>query len=227
MRPKTCHRLLFGLVAVGTLAVPATASAQYAGHERGFLVSPLRVPSGGDLSGVGFGCSGGATVTITIQGEPGILTTVIAEDDSSYSFSEQAIPGTLVIGDTYTAVASCDGVFETADFTVICASGDEPDINGECPIPPTTTTTTTTTTVPGSTTTVPGSTTTVVPTTTAPPTTTISSDAGSISDPLAVTGASTFGILRIAGTMVGLGALLVLLGRRRDRERERGPAGAY
>ena len=49
---------------------------------------------------------------------------------------------TLVIGDTYTAVASCDGVFETADFTVICASGDEPDINGDCPIPPTTTTTT-------------------------------------------------------------------------------------
>jgi len=215
MRPKTCHRLLFGLVAVSALAVPGAASAQYAGHERGFLVSPLRVPSGGDLSGVGFGCSGGATVTITIQGEPGILTTVVADDDSTYSFTDVPIPGTLVIGDTYTAVASCDGVFETAGFTVICANGDEPDINGDCPILPTTTTTT-----------VPGSATTVVPST-APPTTTISGDSGGISDPLAVTGASTFGILRIAGTMVGLGALLVLLGRRRDRERDRGPAGAH
>ncbi len=160
-------------------------------------------------------------MTITIQGEAGIFTTLVAEDDSTYAFSSVPISPTLVIGDTYTAVASCDGVFETADFTVICASGDEPDINGDCPIPPTTTTTTTTTTtVPGASTT-----TTLVPTTTVAPTTTIGTGAGSVSDPLAITGASILRFFQFAATLVGVGALFMMLGRRRDRDRE--PVQAY
>ena len=203
MRPKTTpFLLLVPIVALGLLIGVGTAAAQYAGHERGFLVTPLRVPSGGDLSGVGFGCVGGSTVTITIQGEPGILTTVLAGDDGTYSFTDAPIPGTLVVGDTYTAVASCGGAFETALFTVICANGDEPDVDGNCPISPTTTATTS---VPGS-------------------SSTITDDSGGIDDPLAFTGASTFGILRVAGTLIGLGALLVLIGRR--REQQGGPARA-
>lgn len=213
------HRIIrlwpaVGLVAsLSLIAMASPASAQYAGTERGFIVSPLRVPAGSDLSGLGFGCSAAGTVTITIEGEAGIFTTVIAEDDSTYSFSGVPISLTLVIGDTYTAVASCDGVFETADFTVICANGDEPDINGSCPIPPTTTT------LPGASTT-----TTLVPTTTLAPTTTIGNGSGSTSDPLAITGASTFKFLQLAATLVGVGVIFMLLGRRR---RERGPAQAY
>jgi hypothetical protein len=217
------HRIIrswpvVGLVAALTVvAMVSPASAQYAGNERGFIVSPLRVPAGGDLSGLGFGCTPTSTVTITIQGEAGIFTTLVAEDDSTYAFSSVPISPTLVIGDTYTAMASCDGVFETADFTVICASGDEPDINGDCPIPPTTTTTTTTTTtVPGASTT-----TTLVPTTTVAPTTTIGT--GSVNDPLAITGASILKFFQFAATLVGVGALFMVLGRRRDRE----PAQAY
>ena len=221
------HRIIRSWPAVGlvaalsVVAMVSPASAQYAGNERDFIVSPLRVPAGSDLSGLGFGCTPTSTVTITIQGEAGIFTTVVAEDDSTYAFSNMPISPTLVIGDTYTAVASCDGVFETADFTVICASGDEPDINGDCPIPPTTTTTTTTTTtVPGASTT-----TTLVPTTTVAPTTTIDSGTGSVSDPLAITGAGTLRFFQFAATLVGVGVLFMMLGRRRDRNGE--PAQAY
>lgn len=181
-----------GMVA-GLLLMPlaAPAVAQYAGNERGFVVSPLRVPSGGDLSGVGFGCSGASTVTITIAGEPGVFTTVIAEDDSSYQFNGVPIPVSLIIGDTYSAVASCDGVFETANFTVICANGDEP-VGGTCP------TSTPTTTAPANT-----------------PTTT-SVTATNVGDPLAVTGADSILLIQIAATLVGFGALFLILGRRRQ-----------
>ena len=53
------HRIIrswpvVGLVAALTVvAMVSPASAQYAGSERGFIVSPLRVPAGSDLSGLG------------------------------------------------------------------------------------------------------------------------------------------------------------------------------
>ena len=62
--------------------------------------------------------------------------------------------------------------------------------------------------------------TTLVPTTTVAPATTIDSGTGSVSDPLAITGASTLKFLQFAATLVGIGVLFMMLGRRRDRDGE-------
>jgi hypothetical protein len=203
-RPRPVLGLAVGaaLVAIGLAVTAPSVSAQYAGGGQGFVVTPLRVPAGGALTGVGFGCPAASTVTITVQGEPGVLTSVVAAGDTTFSFTGVALPPSLLIGGTYSAVASCGGLFLTADFTVICANGAEPDAVGDCPaVPPGASS------GPGGSASNPGG-------------------AGSGSGPLAFTGASSGELVRWSATLIGVGGLIILIGRRR-RERPQGPARAY
>lgn len=212
-RPRRAHLVLGAvLVLVGSIVAPlgsetplareigfspSPAAAQYAGHDRGLIITPVRLPVGSNLSGVGFGCSPRSTVSITIEGQPGILTTVTAGDDGTYSFTA-ATPPPLQVGETYTLVASCNGEFETANFTVICANGDEPTETGGCADDSDSGITPTPTTLPGS-----------------------SNPGGS----LAVTGSNTNALARLAATLVGLGAILFGLGRRAERRDRRMESG--
>ena len=113
-------RALIGLaIATAALGVVAPAGAQYAGNELVLIVTPITPPEGGTISGIGTGCPAGSTVTITLEGVAGILATVTASADTSYSFTNAQLPSGLTVGGDYHVVASCAGEIETAMITIL------------------------------------------------------------------------------------------------------------
>ncbi len=113
------------------LTTGAPAGAQYGGGVNLF-VDPTRVEVDGSFDYFGNGCAAGSTVTITIDGFPGVLATTIAFDDSSYAGSDVAMPDGVVAGQDYTVRASCGGNADTAVARAVCNGGTDP-VDGTCP----------------------------------------------------------------------------------------------
>jgi len=192
------------MAALMTMAAPA--GAQYGGTVDLF-VDPTRVEIDGVFDYFGSGCPAGSTVTITIDGFPGVLDTTTAFDDSSYAGSDVAMPDGVIAGQDYSVRASCAGNDVSVTIRAVCNGGTDP-VAGECPDgntvggqdpddPPGSTTTTTT--MPGG-----------------------SGDGGNggTGPDLAVTGASfAEQAAQIGVTLVALGAIFVLIaGKRRDEQ---------
>lgn len=191
--PRILRLLATAALGLSIVATATPASAQYAGTLVTLIVDPIRVPEGSPIHGLGLGCAGGTTVTITLVDPSTVLTTVTAEDDSGYQFDGVALPPGLTLGAEYEVTASCPGSDPPTPqiITVVCASGDDPDAEGLCP----------------------GGASQV------PPTTTIVTGSTTVDDPLAFTGANTVVMVQSALSLIGLGALLMVVGRRRDRRR--------
>lgn len=206
--PALRRSLVALLLAATVLLNSSPASAQYGGGVDLF-VDPTRVPIDGTFDYFGSSCPAGSTVTITIDGFPGILDSTVAFDDTSYAGRDVGMPPGVVAGQDYTVRASCGGNSDTAVIRAVCNDGTDP-VDGTCPDgrtiggqDPTSPTTTT----PGS-----------------------GGDGGSggtggtggSAGPgpgLAVTGASFVEqAVQIGITLIALGAILLLVtGRRRER----------
>ena len=212
--PSAARRRLVAVVvaAVALFTAPPVA-AQYGGGVDLF-VDPTRVDIDGSFAYFGTNCPAGSTVTITVDGLPGVLDTTIALGDGSYSGAAVAMPDGVVAGQDYTVRGSCGGASDTAVIRAVCNGGTDP-VAGACPDGQTVggqDLTATTTTTPGSgaggtdgsggSTGAGGG----------------AGDRGADAD-LAVTGASfAEQIAQIGITLVALGALVVLAaGRRRGR----------
>lgn len=211
--PSTFRRLLVAVAvaAVALLTAPPVA-AQYGGGVDLF-VDPTRVEIDGTFSYFGTNCPAGSTVTITIDGIPGVLATTVAFGDGSYAGADVAMPAGVVAGQDYTVRGSCGGTSDTAVIRAVCNGGTDP-VAGACPDgqtvggqDPTATTTTTPGSGSGGADGSGGS-------------TGADGGDGTGSNPdLAVTGASfAEQIAQVGITLVALGALIVLAaGRRRGR----------
>ncbi|MEZ5243783.1 MAG: hypothetical protein R2707_01700 [Acidimicrobiales bacterium] len=150
--PATVRRLVVALFVAGAAILTASpASAQYGGAVDLF-VDPTRVEIDGTFDYFGSNCPAGSTVSITIDGIPGVLATTIAFDDSSYAGTAVAMPSGVVAGQDYTVRASCAGNSDTAVIRAVCNGGTDP-VDGACPDGQTVggqDPTATTTTTPGS-----------------------------------------------------------------------------
>jgi uncharacterized membrane protein YgcG len=151
-RPRLRRRIAAGAVVVlAMLMTTAPAGAQYGGGVNLF-VDPTRVEVDGAFDYFGSGCPAGSTVTITIDGFPGVLATTVAFDDSSYAGTDVAMPDGVIAGQDYTVRASCGGNADTAVARAVCNGGTDP-VDGTCPDGQTVggqdPTATTTTTTPG------------------------------------------------------------------------------
>ena len=210
------------IVAAAVLVLAGPAGAQYGGGAN-LTVDPIEVEIDGEFGYFGTGCPSGATVEITIVGITGVLDTTVAVDDSSYAGVGVAMPDGVVAGTDYRVEATCDGIVNWTTITAVCNGGDLP-TDGACPDgqtvggqdPPATTTTTT----PGQTGGSGGG-----------DDSAGSDDGGTIQDggtdpDLAVTGA-TFAerALQLGATLVAVGAIVVLVARRRDDDSLPTPSG--
>ncbi|MEQ8840698.1 MAG: hypothetical protein RIB98_06930 [Acidimicrobiales bacterium] len=125
----------------------APAAAQYGGGVS-VVVDPIRVEIGEDFAYFGSSCPAGSTVTITIDGLPGIADTTIANDDSSFGGTTVPLPEAVVPGQDYVVRATCNGDSATSTLRAVCRGGDDP-VDGECPGGTIGEVTTTTSTTPG------------------------------------------------------------------------------
>jgi hypothetical protein len=205
----TLRRSLVALVfATAAFLTSSPAGAQYGGGVDLF-VDPARVPIDGTFDYFGSNCPAGSTVTITIDGIPGVVDSTVAFDDSSYAGNDVGLPAGVVAGLDYTVRASCGGDSDTAVIRAVCNGGTDP-VDGACPDGQTVggqDPTATTTTIPGSGGDgVPGS-------------SGGTGGNGGTTPDLAVTGASFVEqTVQIGITLISLGALLLLFtGKRRDR----------
>jgi len=182
-------------------AVAMPAAAQYGDDGMTFFVTPARVPVDQAFSGAGEGCDAGSTVEITVDGVDGVVATVTASADGTFSHDDIAVPEGLLPGTDQDVRAACGTESAVALVTLVCPDGEDP-VEGSCE--------------DGAGETV-GS---LVPTTTttAPDDgvgTTTGGDGGD-SSPLAFTGAAFTGLLlQGAMTLIGLGGLLSWAARRR------------
>jgi len=215
------------LFLLALLATPV--SAQYGGGSgMTFFVTPVRVPIDQAFSGFGTGCDAGSTVEITIDGVPGLVATSVADaSDGTFSAVDITVPDGLAAGTDQGVRATCNAESTVATITLVCPSGDDP-VDGSCEdgsdgitggVGPTTTSTT----PDGSGTTTGGSS----PTSGSSDTTggsdpadgsagTTGGSGGGDSPPLAFTGAAFTGrLLQGAVTLMGLGALLMVMAKRR------------
>lgn len=184
------------------LGFAAPASAQYGGGSISVFVTPTRLPVDQTFDVFGQYCAAGATVEITIEGVPGVQATGVADAGGFYTVNDVVLPDGLLAGTDQTVRATCGPETGTAMLTLVCHSGDDP-VDGSCsdgsggvvggPGP------TTTTTVPGGGTSGGGS------------------NTSSTSGPnLAITGATYAEFfVQIAVTLLGLGAFLVVITKRR------------
>ena len=201
--PSTIRRVLVAVaVAAALMFTSSPVAAQY-GSGVELIVVDTRVEIEGTFAYAGMNCPAGSTVTITIDGFPGVIATTVAFGDGSYAGTGATMPDGVVAGQDYTVRASCGGESDTAVVRAVCNGGTDP-VNGRCPDGriiggqdgnPTTTTTRGSGSGGGA----------------------VGDRTGSNPD-LAVTGASfAEQIAQVGITLVSLGALVVLLaGRRRD-----------
>lgn len=212
--PVPLRRLpVLAVAALAMLLAAGPAGAQYSGGAN-LTVNPVLVEIDGLFGYLGTGCPSGSTVEITIDGFPDILDTVIAADDSSYSGSGINLPDGVVAGTDLRVEATCGSIVNFALITAVCNGGTMP-VDGDCPDGQTVggqdpNSGTTTTTTPTSSTTTPdqngGS-------------TPGGGVTGGTNPDLAVTGASfAERAVQLGATLVAIGALVVLIARRRDDE---------
>ena len=126
------RRLLVALfLAAAAILTSSPASAQYGGGVDLF-VDPTRVPIDGAFDYFGSSCPAGSTVTVTVDGIPGVLDSTVAFGDTSFAGSDVSVPPGLVAGQDYTVRASCGGNSDTAVIRAVCNDGTDP-VDGTCP----------------------------------------------------------------------------------------------
>lgn len=113
------------------LASAGPAAGQYGGAVD-VLVDPVRVEVDGTFEYIGTACPAASTVTITIDGVPGVVDTTVAADDSSFAGTGATLPDDAVPGQDLVVRASCGGESDTTVIRVVCNDGNDP-VDGECP----------------------------------------------------------------------------------------------
>jgi len=189
--------IIAALLVLGALASPA--HAQYGGGPSVF-VDPVRVPVGTAFSVFGQTCPPSSTVSITIDGIPGVAGTATTDTSGIFTVASIPAPSSFVAGTTYTIRATCLGLSATTILNAVCADGTDP-VGGVC-VPPGSPTTTI---AGGGSGTPAGGTGTGVGT-------------GTGTNTIAFTGAGrATQLLQLGATMVGLGMFMLLILRRRQQ----------
>ncbi len=130
MRPALLLAALTALTAA-VLTTAAPAAAQYGGGPN-LVVDPVRVPIDGTFDGFGSSCAARSTVTVTIDGIPGVLASTVAAADTFYVVLDVRMPAGVVAGADYVVRATCGGRSATFLITAVCNDGSDP-VNGGCP----------------------------------------------------------------------------------------------
>jgi len=190
--------IIAALLVLGALASPA--HAQYGGGPSVF-VDPVRVPVGTAFSVFGQTCPPSSTVSITIDGIPGVAGTATTDASGIFSVASIPSPASFAAGTIYTVRATCLGLTATTILNAVCADGTDP-VGGVCA-------------PPGSPTTVAGG---GSGTPAGGSGTGTGVGTGTGTDTIAFTGAGrATQLLQLGATMVGLGMFMLLILRRRQQ----------